>query len=162
MDILKELLSLAQTLDDKGLVSFASRLDSIASTVAADDSNDAIKEIIGLMSTNMHSGSSFEEALRNSLQALHDFSDEDAESIASFAKDLSDNGLEIEDAILIGISEVVHMHSESDFELNSSSKDLLMALGLSEEGTRLDDLNFEDNPLLVNQLEMLNESEFNN
>lgn len=160
MNILKELLSIAQNLDDKGLVSFASRLDSVVNTLVMDGEGDSVGQIIDLMNTNMYSGSSFNKALADSLMQLHELPEADSEFVANFAKELVDNGLDLEDAIAIGISEVVGMNS--DWASEPSNQDLLRRLGLSEWLTPLDNINFEDSPLLVEQLQMINESEFNN
>ena len=160
MNILKELLSLAQSLDDKGLVSFASRLDSIANTLVMDREDDSVGQIIDLMNASMYSGSSFDKALTNSLMQLYELPEADSEFVANFAKELVDNGLELEDALVIGISEVVGMNS--DWASTPSSQELLRRLGLSEDATPLDEINFEDSPFLASQLEMIDDKGLSN
>lgn len=167
MNILKELLSLAQTLDDKGLVSLASRLDNLAEEISKEeDENGILNGMILLRDSYMlRGGLTFEEALTKSLIDLHNLEKDDAEAISGFTKDLVDNGLDIKDALEISIAQVLMMREElSDAETSglTSSRKLLAELGLSQEGTPLDHVTFEDSPLLVEQLEMLNESEFNN
>lgn len=166
MNILKELLSISQSLDEKGLVALASRLDDLAEEISKEeDPNKVLEAIIKLRDYYMLRESlTFEEALTKSLIDLHGLSEEedakDVEAISGFTKDLVDNGLDIKDALEISIAQVLMMREElSDAETSrlTSSRKLLAELGLDEGGNKLENINYEDSPLLIDQLEMADE-----
>jgi hypothetical protein len=162
MNILKELLSISQSLDEKGLVSLASRLDSVAEEMSKEEGHNKVLEaIIKLRDYYMLSESlTFEEALARSIIELHELSEINAEAVSGFTKDLVDNGFDTVDALEISIGHVLTMNEElSDAETSelSSSRKLLAELGLDEVGNKMKNINYEDSPLLIDQLEMADE-----
>lgn len=162
MNILKELLSISQSLDEKGLVALASRLDSVAEEMSKEEGQSKVlSAMISLRDSYMLSeGLTFKEALTKSIIDLHGLSEPNAEAVSGFTKDLVDNGLDVKDALETSISEVLRMVADlpnAETEGLVANKRLLAKLGLDEDGNKLDNINYEDSPLLIEQLEMENE-----
>lgn len=161
MNILKELLSISQSLDEKGLVALASRLDSVAEEMSKEEGQSKVlSAMISLRDSYMLSeGLTFKEALTKSIIDLYGLSEANAEAVSGFTKDLVDNGLDTKDALETSISEVLRMVADlpnAEIEDLAANKRLLAELGLDEAGRKLDNINYEDSPLLIEQLEMIN------
>ena len=155
MNIIKELISISEALDKKGLYDHSNKIDRIASVLSGGtDDNSIIQEIAQIALGAVNNGDGLRPALSHSLSSFLNIDQNSSKAIANMTAEMVENGLDILDALPMSIVETLSFDSEESPEPDNANKLLLKQLGLSEDMRPMENIDLSESTLLAEQLKM--------